>query len=121
MTSTTTIRPSDVVRWDVSRTAARWSLRKLGTGTTFLDHAPERYGSDAVRNPSWSAVIRCERPVRFAATVEYPEDARVWTLYTEGDAGSGGRRYRHRLTLTEAQTIALAWLDRRFSIEDLDD
>src|SRR5262252_1150000 len=108
------IKPSDVVTWKVSPDGARWTLRKLNPSVPFLDKTDARYGLTVTESRRWFAVIKCTAPVDYQATIEHDENARVWQLATQGDA-PGGRRYRDHLTLTEAQRVALAWLDRRFA------
>lgn len=116
----TTYRPSQFVVWhqgDDAHRRPKFTLRKLGTATTFWDQAPTHYGSAAVENPRWQARITVDRGSDLAFL---DPDARCWSLMTQGP-DVGGRRYRRGLTLEEAQEKALAWLDRRFTVTGVED
>lgn len=126
MTKTRKIRPSDVVIWRPAgkdsplgeHTAYR--LHKLSSDEPFLDVTDMRYGASAPKpSTRWFAKIRWEGRRDDVLSFIDPDDDH-WTLVTQGD-DVGGRRYRYRLTYTEAQEIALAWLDRRFRVAQPDD
>jgi hypothetical protein len=126
-----TIRPSDTVVWDWSTSSKTVRLKPMGPAFGLFDltdgiRKPARHGSQ------WSAVIRydADRANTEKDITDWPWDedqptgfpgldagAAVWTLTTRGRS-NGSTRHRRCLTMTEAQDVALAWLDRRFSAYD---
>lgn len=109
------VKPSDTVRWDFDRECRRVSLHGLGRVWRLFDKTEgERR---IVRDDQWTAVITYAGLL--ANQPGLSMDDRVWTLTTQG-AEKGGRRYRIHLTFAEAQKAALAWLDRRYAVVEVD-
>jgi len=117
MSKRTKIKPSDVVAFNRTPDESRWTLVKLNPSVRLVDKTPARYGGTPKPAKRWHAIITCTAQVRSNALIEHDYGARVWRLVTEGEH-VGSRRYRYGLTLAEAQNVALAWLDRRFTVQD---
>lgn len=118
------VAPSGIVTARYNSDGSRCALHTRDSSPWRLYDRTE-YAEGLVRDNQWTAVIHYDgrrNTLGESDVTGIPGldcGARVWTLVTQGVA-KGGRRYRHCLTLAEAQTAAFAWLDRRYAVVEVD-